>query len=85
MLNDLERQAVDSMVSGVRTSMEKILGVVDREIMIEFAAALVNSVLTEGEATSEVRGGAVVFFSHRLMQHGGQILECNRCRKSFSD
>lgn len=85
MLNDLEKEAVMEMVTHLRASMEKTLGGVHRELVIEFAVELVNRELVAGEASDDVRGGAVVFFSHRIMRHGKDVGECNRCRKNFPD
>jgi hypothetical protein len=79
MLNELEKKAVDHVVDLVRVTMEKSIGGVDREMTFEIAAALVVRELRMSDPGRDIKEGAVVFFHHRLLDHGGNYTECNRC------
>jgi hypothetical protein len=81
MLTEHEKKAVDAVVDLVRSAMEKTLGGVDRLMLFEIAAALVVRELRMSDPGRDVREGAVVFFHHRILDHGGDYKECNRCHE----
>jgi len=70
---------MNDMVNDFRKQVRDKCSEAPREMLMEFAACIIEQELQESSADEDIRAGSLIFVKHRILRHGGDLLSCSRC------